>query len=78
MRFLLGLIAIILIVAIVAIWTGWLPISGSPGSLSVNATAPNLKVETPTVTTGTTNIQVPTVSINKPGEPAPANSAAPQ
>ncbi|MBN8816630.1 MAG: hypothetical protein J0J06_14430 [Sphingomonas sp.] len=78
MRFLLGLIAIILVVAIIAISTGWFPISGSPGSLSVNATAPTIKVDTPTVSVGTENktIEVPKVTINKPGEPAPANTAA--
>ena len=78
MRFLLGLIAIVLIVAIVGIWTGWLPISGSPGSLSVNATAPTLKVDTPKVTTGTKTVEVPTVSISKPGDPATANATAPR
>lgn len=80
MRFILGLFAIVLIIAIIGVSTGYIPISGTPGSLSVNATAPTLKVDTPTITVGTEDktIKVPTLTVDKPGAPAASNSAAPK
>lgn len=78
MRFLLGLIAIALIVVIVLVWTGYLQIGGSLGNLHVTGTPPEINANVATVETGTTNVQVPTVTIRKPGDPAPAATATPQ
>lgn len=78
MRFLLSLIAIAAIVVIVLLWTGMMTLGGTTGSLKVTGDAPSVTANMATVTVGTKTVEVPTVSINKPGEPAPANSAAPQ
>ncbi|HEX4694366.1 hypothetical protein [Sphingomonas sp.] len=80
MRFLLGLIALAAIILIVLLWTGMLTLNGSAGSLKVTGTAPSVSANMATVTVGSENktVAVPTVQINKPGEPAPANTAAAQ
>ena len=68
------------LIAIVAISMGWITVGGNLGSVKVTGTAPSVTANVATVTVGTENktVTVPTVTINKPGEPAPANSAAPQ
>jgi hypothetical protein len=78
MRFLLALIGLAAVVLIILLATGMLRLDGSAGSLKVTGTPPSVTANVATVTTGTKTVEVPTVQINKPGEPAPANSAAPQ
>lgn len=83
MRFLVGLIAIALLVAIVLLSFGFLRIGGTPGSL------PSIKVEggaPPHVTanmatvkmgTETKTVEVPTIKVEKPVQPTPAETPAP-
>ena len=83
MRFLLALIGLAAVVLIVLLATGMVTLNGTAGTL------PTVKVEggkAPEVhgqrrdgdDRHQRRVEVPTVQINKPGEPAPANSAAPQ
>ena len=84
MRFLLGLIGLAAIVLIILLSTGMLRLNGTAGTLPTvkieGGSAPSVTANMATVTVGTENktIEVPKVSISKPGEPAPANAAAPQ
>ena len=80
MRFLLALIGLAAVILIVLLATGMVRLNGSPGSIKVTGTAPSVTANVATVTVGSENktVEVPTVTINKPGEPAPANTAAPQ
>ncbi|MDB5677948.1 hypothetical protein [Sphingomonas bacterium] len=82
MRFLLALIGLAAVVLIILLATGMVKLNGTAGTLPTvkveGGKAPEVTVNTATVTTGTKTVEVPTVTINKPGEPAPANSAAPQ
>jgi hypothetical protein len=82
MRFLLALVGLAAVVLIILLATGMVTLNGTVGTLPTvkveGGKAPEVQANVATVTTGTTNVQVPTVQINKPGEPAPANSAAPQ
>ncbi len=84
MRFLLALIGLAAIVLIVLLSTGMLRLSGTAGTWPTvkieGGSAPSVSANMATVTVGTENktIEVPKVSINKPGEPAPANTATAQ
>jgi hypothetical protein len=84
MRFLLSLLALVAIVVIGLLSFGFISLNGSPGSLPTvkveGGKAPDLSANVATVTVGSENktVTVPTVSINKPGEPAPANTTAPK
>ena len=84
MRFLLALIGLAAVILIVLLATGMLRLNGSPGTLPTvkveGGSAPSVTANMATVTVGSENktVEVPTVTINKPGEPAPANTAAAQ
>lgn len=84
MRFLLALVGLAAVVVIILLATGMLRLNGTAGTLPTvkieGGSAPAVTANMATVTVGTENktIEVPKVSINKPGEPAPANTAAAQ
>jgi len=84
MRFLLALIGLAAVILIILLATGMLKLNGTAGSLPTvkveGGSAPSVSANMATVTVGSENktVEVPTVSINKPGEPAPANTAAAQ
>jgi hypothetical protein len=82
MRFLLALIGLAAVVVIILLATGMMTLNGTAGSLPTvkveGGTAPAVTANVATVTTGTKTVEVPTINVNKPGEPAPANSAAAQ
>ena len=82
MRFLLALIGLAAVVVVILLATGMLRLNGTAGSLPTvkleGGSAPSVSANMATVTVGTENktIEVPKLNINKPGEPAPANTAA--
>ena len=82
MRFLLALIGLAAVVLIILLATGMVTLNGTAGSLPTvkveGGKAPEVTANVATVTTGTKTVEVPTVTINKPGEPATANAAAPK
>ncbi|THD35611.1 MAG: hypothetical protein E7773_10900 [Sphingomonas sp.] len=82
MRFLLALIGLAAVVLIILLATGMVTLHGTAGTLPTvkveGGKAPEVTANVATVTTGTTNVTVPTVQINKPGEAPPANSVAPK
>ena len=84
MRFLLALIGLAAVVVIILLATGMLRLNGTAGTLPTvkleGGSAPAVTANVATVSVGTENktIEVPKVSISKPGEPAPANTAAAQ
>gem|GEM_PF-911007 len=84
MRFLLALVGLAAIVLIILLATGMLRLNGTAGTLPTvkleGGAAPAVTANMATVSVGTENktIEVPKVSVNKPGEPAPANTAAAQ
>lgn len=83
MRFLLGLIAVALLVVIVLLSFGFLKIAGTPGTLpSVRVeggSAPHVTANMATVKVGTEQktVDVPTIKVDKPGDPTPAATPTP-